>query len=464
MSQSECQICAEKFNKSKRKPIECIVCDGDPKPLCCFSCFSRFLLSSTTDPTCMFCKREVTMDFIYQNSTKTFIDEYNNYRFEMKFGIEKSRLPETQDEANRIKSQIRTQRELKRNANLQKIVYYQRKLLDEDIYYIKRDRNDKTNVAEKVSEIAQLNVELTRLWRDQIVLQRTLSDLRYKKTAKTQFVKACPADNCRGFLSQAHKCGTCDQYFCATCNELKTTRNEEEHVCNEDMKATLELIKKDSKPCPTCAIMIFRVSGCPQMWCVQCHTAFNWYTGKIDRGYVHNPEYFRYLREQGQVIPRNPNDIADGCNGRIPLMSELRRNLDKEYDKLWVGWYDFLNHVRWYMLPNQNFNNADYSEYRIAYLNNEITMEYWKKSLKMKMKKDEVMRERFLILDMYCNVFSDLFTNLLMDKDLPTFNKNALQIFAYTNEQMAKLNKKYGSTDSRYHLRNDNHNIQQFFV
>jgi hypothetical protein len=466
MSLSECQICAEKFNKTKRKPIECILCDDDPKPLCCFSCFTRFLLNAATDPTCMFCKREVTLDFIYQNSTKTFIDEYNNYRFEMKFGIEKSRLPETQDEANRIKSLIRTQRELKKVANYEKIVYYQRKLLEEDIYYIRRDRTDKTDIAEKVSEIAKLNIELTRHYRNHMELQRKLSELKYKKTVKTQFIKACPADNCRGFLSQAHKCGTCEQYFCATCNEVKTTRNDDDHVCNEEMKATMELIKKDSKPCPTCAIMIFRVSGCPQMWCVQCHTAFNWYTGKIDRGYVHNPEYFRYLREQGQNIPRNPNDIVNGCNGRIPLMSELRRTLDKEYDKCWVGWYDYLNHVRWYVLPNdvRQFHNMDYSEYRIAYLNNEITLEFWKKSLKMKMKKDEIMRERFLILDMYCNVFGDLFTNLQMEKDFETFNKNALQIFAYTNEQMTKLNKKYGSSDGRYFLKSDNDSLRRYFV
>lgn len=464
MSQSECQICAEKFNKSNRKPIECIICDGDPKPLCCSHCFSRFLLNSPTDPTCMFCKREITMDFIYQNSTKTFIQEYNNYRFEMKFGIEQSRLPESQEEANRIKFQTRIQRELKKNANQRQIVYYQKKLLTEDLYYAKRDKNEAMNIPEKVSEITQLNTELTRLHRENSNILGRMYEYRHKQPAKQQFVKACPADNCRGFLSQAHKCGTCEQYFCSLCDEMKTTRNEEDHVCNEEVKATLEFIKKDSKPCPKCAIMIFRVSGCPQMWCVNCHTAFNWNSGLIDRGYVHNPEYFRYLRERNEIIPRNPNDLADGCHGRIPLLSELRRLIPD--NGLWIGWYDYLNHVRWYVLPNdiRQFRNVDYSEYRIAYLNNDITMEYWKKNLKMKMKKDEMMMERYMILDMYCNVFSDLFVNLQMDKNFEIFSKNAVQIFNYTNEQMVKLNKKYGSKDSRYYLDSNHLSIRNYFA
>jgi hypothetical protein len=200
------------------------------------------------------------------------------------------------------------------------------------------------------------------------------------------------------------------------------------------------------------------------MWCVNCHTAFNWNSGLIDRGYVHNPEYFRYLRERNEIIPRNPNDLADGCHGRIPLLSELRRLIPD--NGLWIGWYDYLNHVRWYVLPNdiRQFRNVDYSEYRIAYLNNDITMEYWKKNLKMKMKKDEMMMERYMILDMYCNVFSDLFVNLQMDKNFEIFSKNAVQIFNYTNEQMVKLNKKYGSKDSRYYLDSNHLSIRNYFA
>ena len=50
-------------------------------------------------------------------------------------------------------------------------------------------------------------------------------------------------------------------------------------------------------------------SGCDQMWCVSCHTTFDWKTMQIKTsGILHNPEYFRYMRENGIAIPRNPND------------------------------------------------------------------------------------------------------------------------------------------------------------
>ena len=49
------------------------------------------------------------------------------------------------------------------------------------------------------------------------------------------------------------------------------------------------------------------VKNCDQMWCVDCKTAWNWSTGDIVTGHIHNPEYFRYMRERGLQIPQNPN-------------------------------------------------------------------------------------------------------------------------------------------------------------
>ena len=49
------------------------------------------------------------------------------------------------------------------------------------------------------------------------------------------------------------------------------------------------------------------------MWCVNCHTTFDWKSLQIKKsGIIHNPEYFRYLRENGITIPRNEND--NPCN------------------------------------------------------------------------------------------------------------------------------------------------------
>ena len=488
-----CQICEEKFNKSTRKLIECILCEGDPKPSCCLKCFTTFLLtSSNINPSCMFCKNELTLDFVHEISSKTFIDQYNNYRFEKRFEIEKSRLPETQEEANRIKWTIQREREMQKLINQRTVIHFQKKVIIDELKFINR---------RKVSEdvINKMNDELKKLSDDysaknseyhQLVQQRwyngqALMYTEYRLAVREReagggekeeeeerktFIKPCPDDSCRGFLSSAYKCGTCDRYYCPDCNEVKAARNDETHVCNEELKATIELIKSDSKPCPKCHMMIYRISGCRQMWCVQCHTAFDWNTGIIYDGHVHNPEYFRYLRESGQNIPRNPNDVfGNGCM-RLPQPSELRRAIGygelhgKQH--LWTGWYDYLNHVRGYMLPHEirNFRDMDYSEYRIAYLNDEISQEEWKKTLKMKMKKHELQMERYLILDMFCNVITDLFINLVENQELYVFSDAAAKIFEYTNTQMEKLNKKFGSKDSRYFLDKKDGRVRQYFL
>lgn len=456
----ECGICCEKFNKTRRKEIICILCE-EPKPKCCFDCFKKFLLTKT-EPSCIFCKQELTMDFVYENSTRTFIDEYNNFRFETRFSVEMSRLPETQEQANQVKWVRKRERDLKRLYNERVIINAMKRLVTDDLPFAEKEKNQKD-----IENLKEQKIKLTEEANQKYAEYFGIVNARYTKHDKTKerFIKACPGDNCRGFLSTAYKCGTCEKYFCPDCNEMKAARNDEQHVCNEEVKATMDLIKSDSKPCPKCATLIFKISGCPQMWCVQCHTAFNWNTGLIDNGHIHNPEYFRYLRENGQHIPRNPNDIVNGCNVRLPTLTELRINLKDIPVNVWNGWFDYTHHVRWYVLPNdaQNFRNIDYSSYRIQYLNEEITLENWKKTLKMKMKKDELHMERFLILDMYCNVMTDIFNNLIVEKNGDVFKINAVNIFNYTNAQMQKLNSKFASQQTRYFLNKADNRIRHYF-
>jgi hypothetical protein len=147
------------------------------------------------------------------------------------------------------------------------------------------------------------------------------------KRARTQFIRACPIESCRGFLSQQWKCGLCNVSTCPKCNipKIKSPRQananqdtdtkEEEHVCNPDDVATAELLAKDTRPCPQCGTGIFKIDGCDQMWCTECHTAFNWRTGQLETGHVHNPHYFEYQRRMGTNV-RNIMDIP--CGGLAP--------------------------------------------------------------------------------------------------------------------------------------------------
>lgn len=61
-------------------------------------------------------------------------------------------------------------------------------------------------------------------------------------------------------------------------------------------------MEKDTKPCPKCASMIFRISGCNDMWCTVCHTSFDWVSGQIIiNRHIHNPHMVDWVREHGEI-------------------------------------------------------------------------------------------------------------------------------------------------------------------
>ena len=144
---------------------------------------------------------------------------------------------------------------------------------------------------------------------------------------KKQFIMPCPIDGCRGFLSQSWKCGVCLEHICKDCHckkneevvdKAKEGSGKEKmiHECDPDIKASIALMKRDSKRCPTCGSVIYRIEGCDQMWCTQCCNAFSWNTGRVQKGMVHNPHYFEWLRSQGGDTTRAMRDIVN-CGARF---------------------------------------------------------------------------------------------------------------------------------------------------
>lgn len=453
-----CQICCETLSKKIRKGVCCPLCDK----VCCSKCFGKFLLEGgQVEPHCMFCQGGLTMDFVYDNCTKVFMDEYMEYRFQKKFELEKSRLPDTQEDANREKFQRERDYNLLHAYNEDKILHAQKTLLlQEERYFSKSKNYDVYN---------EIRVKLTEIKKAIVEKQQQISHLRrstFDKNEKKTFVKKCPDAECRGFLSTIYKCGICDKYFCPDCNVVKQNRTDTEHVCDADLKATYDLLKKDSKPCPKCACMIYKIDGCSQMWCVNCHTAFDWNTGLIVKGYIHNPEYFRYLREHDIDIPRNPNENRCGFgNFNIPSVTEIRRVVTHN-SYLWSGWYDYVVHVRHFVMQGLDRGRPrvnEYTAFRISYLLGEIDEETWRKSLRTMMKKDELNAERYLILDMFCAVMSDLFIQFMLNKDLDTFHTSCKNIFFYTNNQMEKLHDKFKSKDTKYVLDVTDRRISLYF-
>jgi hypothetical protein len=145
------------------------------------------------------------------------------------------------------------------------------------------------------------------------------SDGQGEAKARKQFIRPCPATSCNGMLSSGYVCGLCSTKVCATCFAIKRLGNaevNEEHQCKEEDIKTADLIRKETKQCPKCAVSIFKIEGCNQMWCTNCNTAFDWRTNQVINGNIHNPHFFEWQRMQngtGSTQPEGGPPAAGGC-------------------------------------------------------------------------------------------------------------------------------------------------------
>lgn len=283
----ECPICAEEYTHTKM--VTCGSCNFEA----CRKCNQTYLLGITNLSNCMNCKNKWNLEFCLDNLTKTFVRKtYKDHRKKLLFETEKSRFPETMPLVENY-------------LNLSKYEKEHREILDKEWELkkqLRKIRQEKSKCIEKIYNC-----------------RNGVLDKQDKKV----FSRPCPVDKCRGYLSSAWKCGICETYVCSRCFEIKGKRNDEYHVCDENNVKAADLIKKETKPCPSCSIAIYKISGCDQMWCTQCKIPFSWKTGKKVHGVIHNPHFYQWQKQNNNNI-RNVNEVH--CGG-IPGYHELRRRV-----------------------------------------------------------------------------------------------------------------------------------------
>ena len=123
-----------------------------------------------------------------------------------------------------------------------------------------------------------------------------------------KYVFRCSKDDCKGFVDTNYICQLCRQRYCSIC--FKPINENEAHECDANDVATAEELKEHTKPCPNCAAPVFKVSGCSQMFCVNCRIGFDWNTGRIIKGDFHNPDRLDWIRKHGNIT------INHECNAR----------------------------------------------------------------------------------------------------------------------------------------------------
>jgi len=290
--------------------------------------------------------------------------------------------------------------------------------------------------------IIEAQIERERIEREASEVQRLIDNLSNKKKEllakargvvekkETTFVRTCPAEECRGFLSSQWKCGMCELFTCSKCHVIKNKTNTEDddHVCNPDNVATATLLKSDTKSCPKCYTGIFKLEGCDQMWCTQCHTAFSWKTGAIETR-IHNPHYYEWQRRNGGVVPREQGDVVCGrelshrmeavmtntiYGNRLPVVKDgIKTRMLSRDDIL------FLKQIRIIIPCLIHLQNNDIDTYRvnnvqsnlrerIMYMRNRMDKDTFQHTIFKNNKSHEKKREMYEILQMFITATTDI--------------------------------------------------------
>ena len=417
----DCTVCCERLNKSTHREIVCVFCEF----VACRTCFQKYLSESNSDAHCMSCKKTFNFEFINSNCTNVFITKhFKTHRENILFDREKALLPETQPYV---------------------VVEHQRRNIRENITILNEQKY------QLMRQVKLLETRINVLYRE----SSNLTVEQIEQTERRKFVRKCPMEDCRGFLSSQWKCGSCERKICNKCNEEKM----EDHTCVPENVASMELLNRDTKPCPNCGTMIFKISGCSQMYCVECHCAWDWNTSRIETGVIHNPHYYEFL-QRGGGANRNLADIP--CGG-LPDIESLRRvfrrNLiEVPIEKVFCGIHQVIAHIEHYELRNYQvevYNPETYRAIRIRYLMNEIDETEFKTILQQNEKRREKTVSFNNIFQMFVNVGSDILRqivvfsneNIKKTSECRKFTSENYDILVnltgYFNENLQKIGKMY---------------------
>ena len=408
-----CDVCCEKLNKINHKKVKCPFCDLTS----CRSCSQRYILESFQDPHCMGCKTAWNREFVDSFCTKYFrTTELKRHRENVLFERECALMPDTQPEVERIIQMRRIRRIIREQKQ---------KLLE------LHHRYQTLQLGEPMPD------EIRILYREMENTYRHLEQIRNSGTIidnePRRFVRQCPIEECKGFLNEEWYCGLCERHYCKSCNELL----DENHVCDKDVVETMKLLNKDSKSCPKCGTVIHKTSGCAQMWCINCHTAFNWRTGQIENGRIHNPHFIEFRRKT--MMSREHGDIP--CGG-APTFRELRE----------IG---ATNQILQYAMVIQQVEHEhmfldtrpiDNTQLRIAYMLNDIGKEDFKNFLQRQEKYKDKVRDLSNIFEMIGNTGGDLLRQYVLEPERHDEIVDLLQkIIDYGNEIFETIRSRYNS-------------------
>ena len=171
-----------------------------------------------------------------KNLTQKFCNhDYRDHRANLLFEQKKSLLP--------------------RISNILSVEHELESLREEEQRIAKEYRKKMREIRKKENKIIQLK---EAFFRNRNELELTGEE----SSERSGMNRPCITESCLGFLDGKGFCPICKKITCLTCNIQKVEN--EVHECKDSDKAMWIEIRNTTKPCPSCRVRIFKISGCDQ--------------------------------------------------------------------------------------------------------------------------------------------------------------------------------------------------------
>lgn len=320
----ECPICVLSYGKRKVK-VSCRYCGFEA----CTKCHQNFIFSKV-EAQCMNCNKIWNEEFIATNFSNCFYNEYMKHLFQAFFELEKSLLPVTsqwienkrrEDEYQMVMNDVNSATwEIER---IRRQVEFKRQNLELNKSLLTTNKYQYYELEFRLKELIQVLERQEKLHEKLLLKLDEFTDIKEKKFVPSQ---PCPKANCRGWINAKWQCNGCKSQICERCKEESSGQ----HKCDENLVKTISALEKDCRVCPSCKMRIFKISGCSQIFCTNCNTAFNWDTGQIEKGRIHNPHYFEWLEKQGKIREEKKTQGITEENLACLGANDISENLTRE--------------------------------------------------------------------------------------------------------------------------------------
>lgn len=407
-----CPICTENFTISMRKETECLYCHAKY----CIQCIKKYLLSKNKNPSCMKCLKTWNREFIDLHLSRNFLNnEYKKHRENILFEQELSFIPETLQIL-----ELNSEQKMECHQQLRHFVKEKDELL--------------TQLSLLNQKIFNCRHQIYMLDSDPSITLNHLNTIERKK-----YIKKCVKDDCLGYINQKGHCKLCNTIICMKCFELKM----ENHECITSNIETIELIKKETKPCPKCNISIYKIEGCNQMWCTNCHSAFHWLSGKLIDYEIHNPHYIDYIQLNQE------NNIQSNNNISFSSLIHHIKNYDIEpisKNKI-INIYRMILHLQNEEIPKYQIENTEIFyknlNHRISFIHKKMNEQKFKQLLVLKENQEEKKNSLYLLYHMLIHTLILFFQELNQTKDFSLFFEKYNNLIDYINQQLKLLSKRF---------------------